>query len=301
MKLDRLGVDTIALRFDLSEPMDLGRIVLPGYGSLWSRGLRARVEANLPKRWYGHNSDPVPLRLLDHAIDQLVEEVCEYLAVSDENVSPSHVQVRRLDLVRDFDAIEHPAATLHHLARVPQRGRVAVRVHTSKGHVESVWVGNTRHHAMIYNKASEAPESTPEGRLRFEACMRPAILTSEWAKRNGGHVRVVADLHEDKLAALVKARFDEVRFGSPIGEVDEWAAIEALNISNREMYMLYSHLQRREDGRPPLLSTNARAKYERLVDEMNAIKGRRLDWDRGREVDIEEPALFHEMIEAKAC
>jgi hypothetical protein len=301
MNLDGIGVDTIALRFDLIEPAGPGRLLLPGYGSLWAQGLRARVETSLPKRWWGHNSDPVPFRWVDDAIDQLVDEVREHVAMTDESASPARAQVRRLDLVRDFDAIEDPAATLRHLARLPQSRRMTLRVTESGCKVGTVWVGTTRHHAMIYNKASEAPETSPQGRVRFEVCMRAPTLTSVWARRNGGVIQVVADLHEQKLANLLRARFDAVRFGSPIGELDEWAAIEAMKISNREKYMLYAHVQRRRDGLAPLLSANARAKYEHLVDEMYAIKGRRLDWDRGREIDIEEPVNSHEMIEAQAC
>jgi hypothetical protein len=85
-----------------------------------------------------------------------------------------------------------------------------------------------------------------------------------------------------------------------MSEADEWSMIDAMpELTGCEGYMLHGHVSRRKDSLPPLLSRNCCAKYDRLIDMMNATKGHRLDWYSGREVDVETCAQH--LTERKAC
>jgi hypothetical protein len=89
---------------------------------------------------------------------------------------------------------------------------VRVRTNQSRARLQSVWVGNSRHHAQMYDKGVEC-NAAPAGRVRFEASMRPSRMTSVWAKDHGGQIKTAADLQPPILEQLLLASFTTLASG----------------------------------------------------------------------------------------
>lgn len=300
--VDEEDATLTVLNAGTAEQKRTGRRRLPGGGFLaWGHGHSVWVECSLPKRSGDDNVHGLPLPEALDVLEDLHSEVMEYVIPDRDKGGHSFMDatVKRVDLVRDFTGIASQASLLDGLAGVPLRGRVKRRrfADVERGKAETLTVGNSVWGSTLYDKYAESAGLAPPGTMRYEARMRSDLLTSAWAKNNGGHVRCLRDLEETKMRALRRGMFHrtgydrEVAAGGRVADL----VMSRDDLSAREKRELWCYLTMPGSGADPDFGKAAAAKYRRLAEEIGvtpfaaAEEARsavlmRLDYDSGREV-----------------
>lgn len=267
------------------------------------------AEASLPKRVDGENWQAVDLRQAQELILELYREACEY--VIPDRARDGHrlerSKVVRLDLVRDFQGVRSMGFLLDGLAGVPQRGgwKVARHADPERARAETLAVGPKSWRCTLYDKHAET-EQAPPGQLRFEARLHAEQLRSAGARANGGNVRVLADLEDEKLERLRRWKFEQVGFDREVvavGRVQEvvfqplvpGSKTDANGLTKAQQRALWAYLTAGARGVDIGMSKNTLSKYRRLAADLGITlaseelldEGRitlSLDYDRGTEV-----------------
>jgi hypothetical protein len=252
---------------------------LPGGGFvILGLGGVAWVEASLPMRVWGRNWEGLALPESLEALREVVREA-EALCEPDRSRGGHQFErhkVTRLDLVRDFDGVLHLSLLLDGLARVPRRGRTRVRHESSFGRFEgsSLRIGPRAWAGVLYDKHAETRGGVPPGRVRFEARIRAGPLRGRWAAENGGPVRAVGDINEERLQMLRRAIFDRAGFEREVASVTavERAILTDSTLSPQQRYGLWSYVT--APGLAKAMSPNTARKYRTLAVGMGIVPGR---------------------------
>lgn len=119
----------------------------------------------------------------------------------------------------------------------------------------------------------------PEGQLRYEARLRAKQLRSAGALAHGGHVRIVADVQEEKCRELRRWMFDRVQFGREVvavGRVQEMVFQDVDPVTKRDpngmtkaqQRALWAYLTAGARGVDIGMSRNTQARYKRLASQV---------------------------------
>jgi hypothetical protein len=262
-------------------------------------GGKVWLEASLPKRAGDDNIEGLTIPDAVAALREMVREAESFCEVDrDRCADPmTDAKVVRLDLVRDFDDVEHQGDVLDGLARVPRGPTMKVRrwADGERNLAESLRVGPRAWGATLYDKWAETDGRAPEGRVRFEARLHADQLSSVWAREHGGHVRVVADVAEEKLRSLTRSAFVRCAFDREVAtltNIQQLILARAdLKLNSRCMLLAYVTVP----GVSSRMHRNQERRYRRLAADIGLTPAAgdvdtsapgivRLDFDEGREV-----------------
>lgn len=309
-EFDCVGVTHTIVNSGTAEEQHRFNRKLPGGGFIgMGVGGMCWAEASLPKRVDGQNWQAVGLGQALELVAELHREACEF--VEPDRVRDGHrveaSKVVRLDLVRDFEGVRSLGFVLDGLAGSQQRGgwKVARHADPERARAETLAVGPKSWRCTLYDKHAESPEAPP-GQLRFESRLHAEQLRSAGARDHGGHVRVLADLGEDKLQSLRRWKFEQVGFDREVvavGRVQELVFSPLLPGSKRDQHgltkaeqrALWAYLTAGARGVDIGMSHNTAGKYRGIARRLGITmaagelldEGRitlRLDYDRGQEV-----------------
>ena len=270
-------------------------------------GASAVVEFSVPRAVQGHNVWPVPAGRVIELIAPVAEEISDLFGIK---VELAGVGVRRIDVVRDFEADGAVAADLlHRLSVAKIAGAPPIKTFASRRFtgVQTLSVGNgERWQATLYHKGEEvladaqrhparwtsrpmaAAAREAGGRLRYELRLR-AIL------REIG-INTVSDLDEELLQEQSRRYWARCRFGAEMTtSALQRAIIDAGNAGKREKRVLVNAialLVADAVGAPVAVSHNTRDLHRSVlrrhgVDRAvihGALAGavHHLDYDTGR-------------------
>jgi hypothetical protein len=290
------GIDTIRVVVPLAGRM-LRETKVPNGGTAFSYLGNAYVEASLPKREYGHNWTPLPIRDLYGALTGLMVDLSRVAPIDTDELDIMRLRVNRLDVPRDFDNVEDIGNVLLSLACAPRAGRVHTHLHRrgASSHFQTLEVGNGSWGDRIYDKHEESRGQAPAGRMRNETQYRPARFRTAWCRQNGGAIHVVGDISEQKCWALTTATFMDVGFNQVICERDV-ALRRVLDLPGMDptekarVWLLLCADAAGEDTDMPVTVVRD---YRRLLRSMGIClskemtgRTRRLDWMTGTMLDM---------------
>ncbi len=268
-----------------------------GFVSLGVAG-KAWVEASLPKRSGDDNIEALPVVEALDVMRAACEEANSFCTpdIRRKGHRFEEAKVIRLDPVRDFDGVRHPGLLLDGLAGIPRGPREKVRrwSDSERNQAESLRVGPKAWGALLYDKHRETQGKAPEGRVRFEARLHTPQLTSAWARDQGGIIRVVADVNEEKVRAIRLGAFERVGYEREVSAMSTVsdAVFSCEDVSERERALLWAYLT--APGFAAGLHRNTERKYRRIAEVLGVTPGEaledahkytaRLDFDSGTEV-----------------
>lgn len=241
---------------------------------MWPVAKRVKIEASLPKRVGKDNIEGVGLEDAVMILAMAKDEAREWVTFDEDGGKLAHGRVTRLDLVRDFDGVRDVNQVLTGLSTVPVAGRSKQTVHADgdRNCAQTLTVGPKSWKARLYDKHAETDGLAAQGRVRFEAEMRRDILSSVWAKANGGMIRQVADLDEQRLRALTVGMFERVGFGHEIVSLDTaLGRVRAAGLSRQTENGLVNYLFSRGAGIQPRGSANTLRKYRRAAEKIGVL------------------------------
>lgn len=295
----RVELDTVGMSFRVAPfGMRIGKPYrLPCGAHIVWHGTYGRVEGSVAVAVSGTNVRALPLVDAVEVLRWFLEEAIDFCGVNRSELPKfEDTPVCRLDLVRDFHSVTSPAAMLVALSRLPQKGRVTTKVWNNRmtGQPQSLRIGNISGSAKLYDKCLESNGVAEPGHLRFEAEMRSALLTSVWARRNGGVVRTVEHLSEVGLGQLRRAMFRRVGFDREVANVRVFAdAVASSGLSYQDMKGILGRV-----WLPQFTSGPTRKRYDDLMkahnipsitDDPSVERPWSLSYDAGTEV-VREPA-----------
>jgi hypothetical protein len=270
----------------------------------WGIGDVVWLEASLPKRKGDDNIEAVSTSEAWELLADMHEEASSFIeydqARDGQRFETS--KVVRLDLVRDFDGVQSPGFILDGLAQVPVTGRSKRRrfADGERNRAQTLTVGPMKAWAAtLYDKHEETlgkAHVAPEGRVRFETRLRSDVLTSVWARDNGGQVRQVMDLEDVKLEQLRRGMFERVGFDREVQAMGRLAEVvlAAEDLTAAERRGLWAYLTLAPYGGDLGYSRMTERKYRRLAEDLGVVmidprtEGPnvtvQLDYDQGREV-----------------
>ena len=240
--MNGIGIDTVGLRVEgVGMPNVAPTARARGLGTAdqeivarWSLSLAngagvtvmdraAFLVASLPKVLHGSNVVAVTTTEAMTAVERLHDEVRQLVQVEDDAFDPRRLEVYRLDTVRDFTGVTNPSAHLLALGGMRQSSKFTVQTaRNGTCQLQTLTVRHNGYAGTLYDKNTESSGLAPPGSLRFELRLKKDRLSSNWARDNGGHVLVLADLTDEKVRTLNEAGFNELNFGAAvIGKPDE--------------------------------------------------------------------------------
>jgi hypothetical protein len=313
--MNGLGLDTARLvvpvgpeRRDAPEPYfnRRGQLALGSGWYAWISGGRAFLEGSLPRRMFNSNVRPLPFALLVCAVRDVLAELGRHRDVQ-ENIDLRSIRVKRLDVVRDFQAVASPGVLFQSLAEVPRPRRLKWQL-WGRTQVESLTVGVERWSISLYDKFIQTSGAAAQGHVRCEARLRDGRLNQIWARDHGGCVNVVADVSEAKMEELARASFELVGFDATVNPVYE-ALRRALHLPDFDRGHQKATLLGTMIADAAGLSIDADhktlARYRDAVRENELGVGHpslllptRLDWQTGREVSDGSQSRETRLLEA---
>lgn len=298
---DLVGATVSTVGFGTPEESQTYRRQLPGGGFIaWGIGDHAWVEASLPKRVGDHNVESLPADQAVEAIRDLYGEALNYVeAYNGDHVysragddrprllprSWQTANVKRLDLVRDFDGVTAIDSLLNGLATVKQNGRSKVRrfADADRGLAETLRVGPKSWAATLYDKYAESsnyvdsPYCAP-GRLRFEARLRSPQLRSKDAQNIHATIAHVSDITDERVQTMTARTFQRVGFDREVAGSAQLAVaintatdVDGDPLSSREKRELVGYLAARAMGIELDFSSNTERKYRRLAQRLGLV------------------------------
>jgi hypothetical protein len=268
----------------------------------------AVIERSLPTLEFGHNIEAVDVSTAARLVHGLYDKAAEFV---DWAVDVGELRVRRLDLDRDFDGIEHLDHLLRGLARlhVPRTQNASVfSDNEANGGALTLTRGvRGRWRVSLYDKHAQVSylarcEPDPDrsawlerraaethGRVRFEIQLRNQGLRDEG-------IHTMSDLKEQKLMGLREHYFHRAQFGTPVGGAPQVEAVmKQLAITHDRDYKFFGPLigllmAEAMNLPQPTTSSATLAKYRKLAKEwglsaadMSGLAGPpvALDYERG--------------------
>jgi hypothetical protein len=231
---------------------------------------KAWLECSLPKRIGDHNVTALDVPLALETLRDAYDEAGRYCTPRDHTPFEG-AKLVRLDGVRDFNGVRHVPQLLDGLAMIQRddkRWKVRRYQDAERAMAETVRVGPRAWGGTLYDKHAESPEHAAAGRVRFEARLHNEQLTSVFARKNGGHIGVIADISQHKLDRLTHAMFRRCAFDR---EVSAMATVaESVRnydgVSERERAALWAYLTM--PGFGATIAPNTERKYRRIAKDL---------------------------------
>lgn len=285
------------------------------------------VEASLPKRGGGDNVEGVTAEEAVDLVREMIGEACNYVDMGvplgdgpterrHDHVMTGvrhgsnrfarrhwhHAQVKRLDVVRDFDGVTHIGSLLDGLATIKTPGRGTVRrfADAQRGQAQTLRVGPKSWGANLYDKHAETPRMAAPGRLRFEARMRDVQLRGKRLQLLKANVHNVEQLTQEKVERMTESTFHhfgfdrEVAGAAQVGQAIANATDELGDpLSARVRRDLVGYLAARAMGVDLDFSPNTERKYRQLAERLGLVLSpdslgesftARLDYETGAQV-----------------
>lgn len=265
-----------------------GRKVFVGVQQVGPTGQTwAKVEVN-PSRIVdpeGHSLAPVSV--LPSVMSDVLKAAAELVEEPEEHGS---TKVRRIDVARDFEGVQHPEFFVRGLGPVqrPWARRNLVHFDPTKKGAQTLMVGSGAGVVRLYDKDAETGGKTP-GVLRWETEARRS-----WAQNYGG-IDVLADVSRASVEALALNRWEWSAMGvevSATSRVIEKVQRSGLTPAQQRNFLGHLLLQSAGMEAPGADRTSRRwAKLQRDIgvslvhvesDHLGFVA--RLDWQSGREV-----------------
>jgi hypothetical protein len=230
-----------------------------------------------------------------------VEDLPEVLAVAEiaacigmEPAEPvADWRVKRVDLARDFEAVDDPGRLIRGLAPVhrPYARLNLIHADPHRNRAETLMVGSGAGVVRLYNKHVQSGGQAAEGTVRWESECKKGWLNER------GSVKRVSDLDAESTERLALDRWEWSQMGvevaSSIGRLVQ--ATAQTELTERERVFFVGWLMCEAGGQPVRgLSKATLAKYRRVqrqigiaapCDVVSMVEVvSRLDWDSGREV-----------------
>jgi hypothetical protein len=226
-------------------------------------------------------------------IDALREmvRIADFLVVPMYGSDLSSYRVKRIDLAKDFHAVNSTSALVRGLATFPRKHVKKNFVHADPilGGAQTLTVGSNAGMVRLYDKHVQAAGGVEPGTVRWEVQARSA-----WAKSYGG-IRTVGDLSESNVTQLSLNRWEWSGMGSEVVrhlDVSEIAA--RLGIKEAEASTFYGWLVDRSLSSGWRPSPTTLAKFRKYQRELGVTFGLesllsnsvsvRLDWESATEV-----------------
>lgn len=207
-------------------------------------------------------------------------------------VSLAEFRVSRLDVARDFSAVDEVSSLIGALGAVhrPWSRRHLVHADPKRNGAQTLMVGSGAGVVRLYDKAAETKGKAALGTLRWEAECR------EWADRYGS-VRSLRDVTGENVEALCRDRWEWSAMGTEVagdlGRLVHSVGASGLSAAHQRAFLGWLVEQAAGVERSAMSQTTL-AKYRRLQRELGIaapaeLRGtiavlRRLDFDSGREV-----------------
>lgn len=215
-------------------------------------------------------------------------------------VDMNRASVLRLDITRDFADVHAPDKYLmrldtnarafknlyrgHHAS--PAGGGWTLRLSTKSG-------GSV----LLYDKHRETAGLAPHGTLRFEAQMRG------WLTKYGTKIQTVGDITGESVERAARGWWDRSNFGRPIvSDPDILFEVQRLLSGQRNAATMANavyayHVRAKRGDEATDIPQSTRRRYEsilRRAEDSAGVHGQgvrreqRLDFDRGKEVDVND-------------
>jgi len=203
------------------------------------------------------------------------------------------LRITRLDVARDFEGVENPAATIQSLVAISRRWAKAITLdvdpRSSAPQTLSVRSGRAGM-VRLYDKWAETNGAVAPGTLRFEVECRKGWLS------NYGAIRVLKDVEASRVEKLAWNRWEWSQMGVVVvGQPsDVVAAVAQLGLDGMEALNVIGWIVVQESGVG--IAPNSRttvAKLRRLARDVGvgyspgmagSAMARRLDFATGHEV-----------------
>jgi hypothetical protein len=269
--------------------------------------VRAFISLSQAKGWRNAwaKVDFNPARVLDpdgHGlapVTSIREVVSETLGSAQHLAKPAcatgDLHITRLDIARDFEGVENPAATIQGLVSLPRRWArgITLDVDPSSSACETLSVRSGKAGMVrLYDKWAETDGAVAVGTLRFGAECR-----KDWL-RNYGAMRVLDDVDEGRVEELAWNRWEWSQMGVVlVGQPDDLvAAVGKLGLGGMEALRLIGWImvQRAGGGIGPDSRTTV-AKLRQQARDVGvgyssgmawSAVARRLDFATGREIVV---------------
>jgi hypothetical protein len=249
----------------------------------------AKVEFNPSRIADPEGCSLAPAALVRGMVGQVVSAASEYVRPGDGDASA--FRVKRIDVARDFEAVESPSALIRGLAPVPRpwSRRNLVHADPARNGAQTLMVGSGQGVVRLYDKAAETKGKVAVGTLRWEAENR-----ASWAEKYGA-IRTVEDICTESVGELALNRFDWSAMGIEVSSTH--GVVEVLarsDLTDRERTMFLGWLVQQSTPYAWEPSSATGAKFRRLQRQLGVAVGpeavasvgfvSRLDWESGREV-----------------
>lgn len=268
-------------------PVMIGVADIPQTGQQW-----AKVEFNPSRVWEPEGHSTATPEETIAAADAAIHAAIEAGLFEPAIASVDDVNVKRLDVTRDFTGVDDPASLIGGLIGVHRAyGRQSmVYYDPNRKGAQTLRVGGKSDIALLYDKGTET-EGAAAGTVRWEARCRG------WLSRYG-EISKVSDIDQEHLDKLGLDRFDWSGMGTSV-ESSVQSLVEqvvAMGLPPLTQQRLIGYLVQRACGVPMKMSNDSAAKYRRLAREggvalaLDGLESEgpgvsvRLDLDEGRAV-----------------
>lgn len=213
--------------------------------------------------------------------------------VEPEDHNTGSWSVKRLDLARDFEAIDQAPTLIRALGPIhrPYSRLNLVHADPSRLGAQTLMVGSKAGVVRLYDKHAETSGVAPAGSVRWEAECRTGWLGTY------GSVKRLQDVNDETTGQLARNRWEWSQMGAEVaGDLGQLVArVRATGLTDREQagFLGWLVMQAAGDGWVPG-SRSTLAKYRKAQRDLGIASPtdlvttgavlRRLDWDSGREV-----------------
>lgn len=261
----------------------VGVMRIPATGETWSK-----VELN-PSRVVdpeGHGLCPP-----DDVVDVLTGAVAKVLDLVTPRVpSVREMNVKRLDVARDFEDVTRPAFIVKGLGPIarPWARRNLVHADPRLKGAQTLMVGSGAGVVRLYDKDAETGGAAP-GVLRWEVEAR-----SNWCSTYGG-IDTVGDLSPENVTALANDRWEWSAMGHEVSALENVVEkVMRSGLSYTKQQRLIGYLTMLAANADVRMGKNQLTEYKRYARQLGITVGdfgsesdgfsARLDWETGREV-----------------
>jgi len=205
---------------------------------------------------------------------------------------PSLYSVKRLDVARDFEAVDEPSTLIRSLGALPRRWSRLNMTHADpqRNGAQTLFVGSGAGGVRLYNKHEETEGVAPEGTVRWETEAR------KWLQNYGG-IRQLGDVTKEAVDGLALNRWEWSQMGAEVASSTS-RLVQLVNESDltpgQRLTFLGWLVEQSAGVESSSLSKNSLTKYRRLQRQLGIAAPvdfgcmvevvRRLDWDSGREL-----------------
>jgi hypothetical protein len=189
-----------------------------------------------------------------------------------EVVSPAcelgGVRVKRLDVARDFEGVEHPAFYVQGLLgiRRPWARQQYTYNDPARGLAQTLFVGSNSGGTRLYDNHAAKPDRAPEGSLRWEAECRQG-----WSNRYGGIVSL-SDVDSSSVDIIGKNRWEWSGMGAEVAATDRvLEKVLRSGLSSAKQQRLLGALLISSRGLSVQMGKNQASEYARVTRELGIV------------------------------